>query len=301
MKKIVEPSAAGSAGRAPGPAHPGQDGLAELVLAPRYGRTRLTHQRIRPPLSAHRALYPDEALADMAYVYLVNPTCGLLGNDRHRVSVTVAEGGRAHITTQNAAKVFTMPDGKAGLRVELAAAADAWLEYLPDPVIPYRGAELETDTEITVAPGGAVLFAEALTPGRSAMGESWQYRRLACRLAVRDPEGRRLYREAWDIAPAGRGLFTPAVLGEGARPRTLATALVITDRLPAPRLAEMIQDALPRADGILAAATALPNNLGAAVKAIADDTPLARSVLSACWAAARRLLLDAPPPTPRKY
>lgn len=301
MKQTVEPSAAGSAGGAPGPAHPGQDGLAELVLAPRHGRTRLTHQRVRPPLSVQRALYPDEALADMAYIYLVNPTCGLLANDRHRVSVTVSEGGRAHITTQNAAKVFTMPDGKASLRVELAAAAGAWLEYLPDPVIPYRGAELETHTEITAAPGAAVLFAETLAPGRSAMGESWLYRRLACRLAVRDPEGRRLYREAWDMSPADRGLFTPAVLGEGARPRTLATALVITDRLPAPRLAEMIQAALPRADGILAAASALPNNLGAAVKVIADDTPLAHSVLSACWAAARRRFLDAPPPTPRKY
>ena len=282
-------------------AHPGQDGLAELVLAPRLGRTRLTRRRIRPPLAVPRALYPDEALPDMAYVYLVDPTAGLLSGDRRRVSVTVCPGARAHITTQSAAKVFTMPEGKAGQRVELTAEAGGWLEYLPDPIIPFADADLESETVITLVSGGTLLFGETLTPGRTAMGEAFRYRRLANELTVRDREGLLLYREAYELTPADRDLFTPAVLGGAARPRTMATALVLTDRTPAPRLAEWLRAALPEVDGLLAAATVLPNDIGAAVKVIADDAALARSALAACWSAARKHLLGAPPPTPRKY
>ena len=175
------------------PAGPGQDGLAEMALSPRHGRTRLTHLRTRPPLAVQRALYPDEALPGMAYIYLADPTAGLLGNDRRRVSVAAGPGAEAHITTQSAAKVFTMPDGKASLAVELTAAEGAWLEYRPDPVIPFAGADLEAEAAITVSPGAAVLFSEVLAPGRTAMGEVFRYRRLANRLTVRDPQGRLLY------------------------------------------------------------------------------------------------------------
>ena len=283
------------------PAGPGQDGLAELALSPRHGRTRLTHLRTRPPLAVQRALYPDEALPGMAYIYLADPTAGLLGNDRRRVSVAAGPGAEAHITTQSAAKVFTMPDGKASLAVELTAEEGAWLEYRPDPVIPFAGAELEAETAITVSPGAVVLFSEVLAPGRTAMGEVFRYRRLANRLTVRDPQGRLLYREAFELSPAVRSPFNPAVLGRPARPCTLASVLVLTDRRPAPRLTEAVRAALPRAGGVSAAASALPNGSGAAVKVIADDDPLAQSAVDACWAAVRSLLLGAPPPTPRKY
>ena len=90
----------------------GQNGLVDLILERRAGRTRLTQSRTRPPLLVQQALYPDEAAPDMAYVFLANPTGGLLQNDRHRIAVSVGAGARAHVTTQSATKVIHHDGGR---------------------------------------------------------------------------------------------------------------------------------------------------------------------------------------------
>ena len=96
----------------------GQNGLVELVLERRAGRTRLALCRTRPPLLVQQALYPDEAAPDMACVFLANPTGGLLQNDRHSITVSVGAGARSHVTTQSATKVYTMTEGVAEQRVQ---------------------------------------------------------------------------------------------------------------------------------------------------------------------------------------
>ena len=176
----------------------GQNGSVELVLERRAGQTRLAHCRTRPPLLVQKALYPDEAAPDLAHVFLVNPTGGLLQNDRHHIAVSVGDGARAHVTTQSATKVYTMPEGVAGQRVRLNVASGGYLEYLPDPLIPYRDASLIQEIEITCEPGGALLFSDVITPGRVAMGESFRFRKISNRVTVRGQSGRPAYREAFD-------------------------------------------------------------------------------------------------------
>ena len=104
---------------------------------------RLTRSRTRPPLIVQQALYPDESMPDMAYVFLANPTGGLLDGDCQEVRVEVGCGAKAHITTQSATKIFTMDQSSAEQRVELNVAAGGYLEYLPDPLIPFRNAALQ--------------------------------------------------------------------------------------------------------------------------------------------------------------
>lgn len=152
MRPPSEPAAAADAPR------PGLRGLADLTLERRAGRARLTRTRTWPPLMAQQTLYPDVALPEMAFVFLANPTAGLLDGDVHEISLTVGAGAQAHITTQSAAKIHAMPPGGVAVqRITLHVASGGYLEYLPDPLIPYRDAALEQSVVIRLEPGAALL------------------------------------------------------------------------------------------------------------------------------------------------
>ncbi len=286
----------------------GQNGLVELGLERRAGRTRLTHCRTRPPLLVQQALYPDEAAPDMAHVFLANPTGGLLQNDRHCIAVSVGAGARAHVTTQSATKVYTMPEGVAEQRVRLDVAAGGYLEYLPDPLIPYRDASLEQEVEIACEPGGALLFSDVITPGRVAMGESFRFRRISNRLTVRGQSGRPVYLEAFNLEPRAGDMTGIGVLGFGGQQdadevsaRTLGSMLIVCDGGRASSILDRVRRSLEPCAEVRVGASMLPDGSGVGVKMIGLDCAAVQQALTRVWSIARRELLGVDVPALRKY
>jgi urease accessory protein len=261
-------------------------------------------------------LYLDEALPDMAFVYLCNPTAGVLQGDALQVRVRVCPGARAHLTTPAATKVFTMPNGSARLDTCLYLDQGGWLEYLPEPLIPFQGARYSQRTSVVVAPGATLIHWEILAPGRAAGGESLAYAQLQSSLEVTTPEGRRIFSEAFSIAPGsrsplGRGVMgpphplvgTPTGRGDAWSP-AVGTLLVVTDDIATELLLRRIRDALDgcqSSKNTRAGASALPGGRGVGVKVLAEDTASARAVLHKAWAEARRGILGVDTPPPRRY
>ena len=279
-------------------------GAIELTLAERGGRTRLVQVRSRPPLQVQQTLYPDLALPGMALVMLSNPTGGIFQGDRHRITVNVEPGAVAHLTGQGATRIHTMPQGMARQDVALTVAEDGYLEYLPDPLIPYRDSDFEQRTTLTVAPGGKLIYWDIITPGRVAMGESFRYRRLDSRLNVLDFSGRHAYREAYTLNP-----FRGLPLARGAPPGrlgigpgcTLGSMLVILPGTEFRALLIELQELAPTIPSVLAGASLLPNRVGVGIRALGNDASGVRDALTQCWAVARKHLLGASPPFLRKY
>ena len=283
-------------------------GVAELTLEVRAGRTRLTGGRARPPLLVQQALYPDDGAPDMAHVFLANPTGGLLEGDCHEITVNVGAGARAHVTTQSATKVHTMADGAAEQCIDLNVAAGGYLEYLPDPLIPFRKARLVQRVDITVEPCAALVYADVITPGRVARGEAFQYCRLSNRLAVHRQEAHPVYREAFDIAPhdAGfSGIGTLASIRQNvavcAATPTLGSMLILCDRPGAGAILDQVREQLARNLDVRAAASLLPDAAGVGVKMIGVECSAVQKAVHGVWSIARLALLGSAPQSPRKY
>lgn len=276
-------------------------GLADLTFAPRDGRTRLVRSQTRPPLMAGRVLHPDEALPDLAHLILANPTAGVFAGDRLTIRVYVRAGGRAHLTTQAATRLHPMPGGAATQRIHLAVEPGAMLEWFPDATIPFRGARFSQTTTLTVAPGGTLIYADLLTPGRVAMGESLAYTRLRTHLTVRTPDRYPLYREVYSLLPGQRTPLGRGLLGPDAA--TLATLLIVTDALTPEALRDALRESLDA--GACEAArwgvATLPGGGGVCVKALGAETQYIGRLLRDAWAAARRLLWGVGLPPVRKY
>ena len=291
-----------------GPQRPMLRGVAELTLEMRAGRTRLTGARTRPPLLVQHALHPDDSVPDMAYVFLANPTGGLLEHDRHDISVSVGAGAKGHITTQSATKVHTMTHGVAEQRIALNVASGGYLEYLPDPLIPFRNASLVQCVDITAEPTAALVYCDIITPGRVARGEAFQYRRLSNRLAVHRQEAHPMYLEAFDIAPDAAGLpgigtlasVYPNVAEPAATP-TLGSLLILCDSTRAGAILDQARARLARKGDVKAGASLLPDAAGVGVKMIGADCATVQAAAHGVWSIARRALLGTAPQSPRKY
>lgn len=287
---------------------PGQNGLAELELEHRAGRTRLTRIRTRPPLLVQQALYPDAGAPDLAHVFLANPTGGLLEGDRQEISVTVGPGARAHVTTQSATKIHTMAYGQAEQRVALSVGPGGYLEYLPDPLIPFRNAQLVQSATITVEPGAALVYGDVITPGRVAGGEAFGYRKISSRLAVFRQQKHAVYREAFDLAPANGDPMGMAVLGSpdpsvtnGTGWRTFASILVLCDAGLARAVLDQVREWRVPGVGADAGASLLPDGNGLGVKVVGADRASVQMAATRVWSVARRQLIGASQPDLRKY
>jgi urease accessory protein len=172
----------------------------------------LAAQSFRAPYHLSKPYW--DADAGTLLVQVVNPTAGILEGDSLESDIAVEQGAALLVTTPSASRVFKMRDGSAACRQHFKVAKGAWLEVMPEPLVPHRGCRYRQTTKVEVEPGG----------------EAWVWDRLCLETEVR-LGGVLILRERFDqsgaelkalAALAGSGpkaCFGNAVLiAEGASP-----------------------------------------------------------------------------------
>jgi urease accessory protein len=173
-------------------------GVLRLRLGPKRGRTDVVDQYWRIPLQVLPPSYQDED--DEAYVYLLNPTGGIVQGDRLLVEVEVEAGARTLLSTQSATKVYRMDESWAEERNRFVLHGDAVVEYLPDQTIPFAGSRLYRSTGVELAPGSTLILTDLVAAGRVARGERFAFDRLFMEVSVTVGSERRLL-DRLEIAP----------------------------------------------------------------------------------------------------
>ena len=116
------------------------------------GRTALAGQSFRAPFHLSKPYWDEDARTLL--VQVVNPTAGILSGDRLESAIEVEAGASLLVTTPSASRVFKMIDGSAECRQHFTVAKGAWLEILPEPLVPHRGCRYRQTTKVEVEPGG---------------------------------------------------------------------------------------------------------------------------------------------------
>ncbi|MGC5360624.1 urease accessory protein UreD [Streptomyces sp. DT24] len=277
------------------PGSPAKVGILDLGFTVRGGRTELVERYQKTPLQIMRPLWIDDALPGMAYVYLMATGGGVAQADRYRMDFRCGPGTQVHLTTQAATKVFRMEHDYASQRVHLEAEPGAYVEYLPDPLIPFRDSRFYQRTEVTVAHGATVVVGDTLTAGRLARGERHAYRVLATDLRITRPDGTLLAIDTLRLASGG-GVLGPGVF---AGHDHVASLFVVTDDAPAAEIADTLHRALD-GQGVLYGVSVLPRDCGAWLRFLDDSPVRTAAATKAAWHAVRTLLTGSPPPDLRK-
>ncbi|MFC1413218.1 urease accessory protein UreD [Streptacidiphilus sp. N1-12] len=274
----------------------GKVGLLELCFERRGERTELVGQFQKAPLQVMRPLYYDPCRPDLPIIQVMSTGGGIVQGDRLRIDLRCGPGASVHLTTQAATKVHRMEFDYATQQVAVEAGADSYVEYLPDPTIPFIGSRLYQRTVVTAAPTATVLAGETLYAGRLARGERYDYDVLASDFELRRPDGGLLALDTMRLVPGTAGVAGPAVL---AGHDIVSTFYAVTSLAPAAAVADALHRALADS-GTLFGVSVLPQDCGAWVRLLTSDPCAASAAVRAAWDAVRRLLTGSPAPVMRK-
>jgi urease accessory protein len=238
------------------------------------GVTTLAAQAFRAPFHLSKPYW--DADTRTLLVQVVNPTAGILSGDRLESAVTVESGAAVLLTTPSASRVFRMRSGEARSLQSFRVEVGAWLEVLPEPLVPHRGSVFHQRTRLEVDPGGAAFYADLLFPGRIAHGETWGWERLVLELEVRSGAELILRERLDQSADHLRALAALAGSGDSA---CFGNAVFLAPELPAAPAWREALHAL-QADGIWIGASQLRKGAGWSIKFVAPDGILLRRALA---------------------
>ena len=217
---------------------------------------------------------------------------GVLQGDRQAIEIAVAEDAEAHVTTQSATKIQEMDANFAAQEQDIVLGENAYLEYLPDPVIPYRNARFITRTRVRLPPSATLLYSEILMPGRTHYrgGERFEYAVFSSTTRTERPDGTALCSEKFVVEPRRGEVGNLAVMGGF---DLFANVLLFTSRPHAERIFAETPAQFAASEGWAAGATRLPNGAGLAYKVVGVDREVVQSQVRAFWSRVRKEVKNA--------
>ncbi len=113
-----------------------------------------------------------------AQVMVMSTSAGIMAGDDQAIRVEVGAGAALQVTSQAFEKIHRMGEGLSARRsTRLVVADGAYLDYSPQPTIPFAGSAYASDTVAELAgPSARLVYQEVLSCGRAARGERFEYR-----------------------------------------------------------------------------------------------------------------------------
>jgi urease accessory protein len=175
------------------------------------GTTILRVKQQQPPWRVVRGF---RAPSGETLAHLHNLSGGILDSDVLRIQMDLGAGALAQVTSTGATRIYRSrsPEGLASQRTDVRIAAGAYLEYLPDQLIPFAGSRFEQTTRVELEPGGSLIWWDRIAPGREASGEVFRFDTLTSHfelIACGEP----IAIERWTLTPLLDGVDSIARLG----------------------------------------------------------------------------------------
>ncbi|GFZ76902.1 urease accessory protein UreD 1 [Paenibacillus marchantiophytorum] len=280
---------------------PSVTGEIQAEFAVRSGLTQLVHKYHASPLKIAKTFrYENDSLtldtppAEQLGVYMMDCSPGLMSGDHYEITMRLREGARVFLTNQSFTKVHPSVAGSGSTqRQTLHLEAGALLEYIPEPLMLYKEANLAAEMEVHLAPGSALILSDVLCPGRTQRGEIFHYTRYTNRLKVWHANELIFYQNQ-RIEPAAMPLAAP---GCWEHETHLGNLYVYSDRLKHQHL-EALMECLVTLNGEsshVRVGASLTHKYGLIVSVLGRHAWEVQVALSKAWHEIRRTLFALTP------
>lgn len=247
----------------------GKVGILEIELKQGNNKTTITKQFSQVPLQIQRAVYPEESIPEMAYLYIISPSGGILQGDRYKIDVTLKNNAISHITTQGATRIYSMNSNFASQITNITVDDNCYLEYIPDQIIPYQNSRYYQKVNLNIHDEATMIYSEVLTPGRMAMNEYFDYDVCYLRTYCKNQEEKFRCLENMKIEPKNQNLNSDGILGKN---KIVGTVYILTKKDHITELENMINTNLEKLEEVSIGTSILPNESGIIVKILGDNT-----------------------------
>jgi urease accessory protein len=232
-------------------------------------KTSITKQFSQVPLQIQRAIYPEKSLPEMAYVYIISPSGGILQGDRYKIDITLKNNALSHITTQGATRIYSMNSNSASQILNITVDENCYLEYIPDQIIPYQNSRFYQKVNLNIHDEATIIYSEVLTSGRVAMKESFDYDICYLRTYCKNQDSKFRCLENMKIEPKNQNMEIQGILGEY---NIVGTVYILTKKEQIIELENMINENVKKSKSISIGTSILPNETGIIIKILGNST-----------------------------
>jgi urease accessory protein len=175
------------------------------------GATILRVKQQQPPWRVVRGFRAPSG-ETLAHVH--NVSGGILDSDSLSFQVDVGPHAQAQVTSTGATRVYRSrsTDSRASQHMRVSIASDAYLEYLPDQLIPFAGSRFDQTVRIEIERGGSLIWWDRVAPGREASDEVFRFTSLTSDFEL-IADGQPIAIERWSLTPLVQRLDSIAQLG----------------------------------------------------------------------------------------
>ncbi len=254
------------------------------------GKTVVKEQYSKIPLFTQRALYLEESLPSMAYIYIMSPSGGILQGDRYRMDIVLKNKACAHITTQGATRVYRMERNYATQIVNVVVDEGCYLEFVPDQIIPFRDSRFYQTVNLKVHDNGTMIYSEMIVPGRVASGESFQYDICYMKALAKNQKDKLRFIDIAILEPKKRNLKTLGILGTF---DVVGSTYILTKADYVKELRDGINSGLQKFTHFSGGASILPYNSGVIVRMLGNVASDLRNAIYEIIKITRKIILNA--------
>lgn len=273
----------------------GKVGILRLKLErdPIMGRTVIRERYCRVPLSVQRAIYLEETLPAMAYLYIISPSGGILQGDRYCIDITLSNNSLAHVTTQGATRVYKMEKNYGAQMINIKLEKGSYLEYIPDQIIPFHKSRFYQEVELSVHDNATIIYSETIVPGRVASGEKFEYDICYVKAIAKNQLGKLRFIDIVKLDPKKEDLTIDGIVGSF---EVVATIYVVTRESYVKDLQNDINEKIKEfeAQGKISGGTSiLPARQGVIVRLLGKTAEVVKTLIFEIVRVARKRIIGA--------
>ena len=257
------------------------------------GNTVIREQYSRVPLLVQRAMYLEETLPSMAYVYIVSPSGGILQGDRYRIDITLGNNTFAHVTTQGATRIYKMEKNYASQIVNITVGEESYFEYIPDQIIPFRNSRFYQEVILNIHDNATMIYSEVIVPGRVASGEAFEYDICYLKIVGRNHLGKTRFIDIVKLEPKYQNLRANGILGNY---KVVGTTYIVTKESYIKDLQYDINEQMKSLEGrgnISCSTSVLPARQGIIIRILGNSAEDVKEIIFKVVRTARKQIVGA--------
>lgn len=155
-------------------------GILDISLAKnKHSKTYIEHSYARYPLHHSPLIYRHADVSGMATLYTQNITGGICSGDTNNINITAKDKSAVHIANTAATKIHRMESSGAQENVTIELYDHAYVEYNPEPLIPFAGSSYYQHTLVNLKRTSTFICSDCVYPGRLSRDECFGYVNLS--------------------------------------------------------------------------------------------------------------------------
>ena len=273
----------------------GAVGELDLIFRRRTnGQTYLAKRYFKLPMQVLQPFYQDKD--GCAFLYLLNPSGGILQNDVMTTKIVVEKNAKALVTTPANTKYYKMELGPAKLTNEIDVMDEAEMEYIPEHNVPFAKSKVFQETTFNIAESAKLIAFDMVTSGRLARGEKFFYDIYSSKVKIFIDGELKLYENA-RLEPIKNPLNEVGKLEDN----TINASIYFYQKdIDEEKVNKEITDYFNNEEATIGGVTFVSNGLGI-IRILGNEIMAMQECMNECWGILRREMLGKDKIRIRKY